>query len=66
MYRIDEMYRVMIEISSKKKTSKEQINYTGTIVEEDEIFVKINTIYGEEVILNKKDIIQSKQIKRVK
>lgn len=38
------------------------IFYTGTMVDEDEMFVKIETIRDETVILNKQHIIKSTEL----
>lgn len=50
----------------KNKTYKfeilNRIFYTGKIIEEDESFIKIKSIKGEELILNKKSIVQSKLV----
>jgi hypothetical protein len=39
-----------------------QIYYTGKIIDEDESHIKIFSIRGEELILNKEEIFQAKRI----
>ena len=39
-----------------------KIYYTGKVLEEDESHVKIYSIRGEELILNKDEIFQAKRI----
>jgi hypothetical protein len=41
-----------------------KIYYTGKVIEEDETHVKIFSIRGEELILNKEEIYQAKRIEQ--
>jgi len=49
MYSIGKTYKIQ---------TKKGIHYTGKIVEEDHLQIKIHTIRGEELILNKDELIQ--------
>jgi hypothetical protein len=46
----------VIELKDKK------IFYTGVVVEEDLISIKLKTIRGENLIISKSEILQSKQL----
>jgi hypothetical protein len=48
--------------TSYKFEMQNRIYYTGKVIEEDESHVKIHSIRGEELILNKEEIIQAKRI----
>lgn len=48
--------------TSYKFEMQGRIYYTGKVIEEDESHIKINSIRGEELILNKDEIIQAKRI----
>ena len=50
MYSIDKLYKFELNTN---------IFYTGYIIDEDTDFIKIFTIKKEEIILNKKNIVQS-------
>lgn len=39
-----------------------RIYYTGIVIEEDETHLKIHSIRGEELIINKDEIFQAKRI----
>ncbi len=51
MYRIGKNYKLEL---------KKGIFYTGKILEEDNIQIKIKTIRDEELVVNKSDLVQSK------
>ena len=53
MYSIGKTYK--IEIQNK-------IFYTGVICEEDTINIKVNSIRGEIIVLNKNSIVQAKEM----
>lgn len=55
MYRIGKTYKFEI---------KEKIFYTGIVLEEDTVQLRIKTIRDEELILNKGEIRQSKLIEQ--
>lgn len=55
MYRINEKYK--FEMPNR-------IFYTGIVIDEDNTHVKINSIRGEELILNKEEIIQAIKIEQ--
>lgn len=48
--------------TSYKFEMQNRIYYTGKVIEEDESHVKIHSIRGEELILNKEEIVQAKRI----
>ena len=48
--------------ASYKFEMQQKIYYTGKVIEEDESHVKIHSIRGEELILNKEEITQAKRI----
>ena len=41
-----------------------KIYYTGKVIVEDSVQIKIKTIYGEEVIVSKKNIVSSIKVKQ--
>ncbi len=53
MYRIGKKYKLEL---------KKGIFYTATILEEDDIQIKIKTKFDEELVINKTDLLQSKLI----
>lgn len=53
MYSIGTMYK--FEMTN-------QIYYTGKVIEEDISHIKVQSIRGEELILNKDEIFQAKRI----
>lgn len=57
MYEIGKKYK--FQMSSINDTGK-NIVYTGIIIEEDSLFLKINTLFNENMILRKKDILRAK------
>jgi hypothetical protein len=48
--------------TSYKFEMQDRIYYTGKVIEEDDSHIKIHSIRGEELILNKEEIIQAKRI----
>lgn len=50
--------------TSYKFEMQGKIYYTGKVIEEDESHVKIFSIRGEELILNKDEIFQAKRIEQ--
>jgi hypothetical protein len=48
--------------TSYKFEMQDRIYYTGKVIEEDESHIKIYSIRGEELILNKEEIVQAKRI----
>lgn len=54
MYEIGKLYK--FELPNR-------IFYTGTVLEEDNISIKVFTKMEEKIVLNKNSIVQSKEIK---
>lgn len=52
MYRINVLYKFQL---------KNGIWYTGTVLEEDSISIRIQTIRNETIVLNKEEILQALQ-----
>jgi hypothetical protein len=48
--------------TSYKFEMQDRIYYTGKVIEEDDSHIKIHSIRGEELILNKEEIVQAKRI----
>ena len=57
------MFEKNIKYKFEVKTNSQSIFYTGEAIDEDETFVKVKTIMSETVMLNKKEIIRSMQVK---
>ena len=58
----------MIEYSTTQKYKfklPDRIFYTGFVIDEDDISVKVKTIYNEEIVLSKQQIIISTKVKEV-
>ena len=53
MYRVGQIYKIQL---------KNSITYTALILDEDNSQIKIQDRYGEEMIITKSEIIQSKLI----
>lgn len=58
MYSIGQNYKFQV-----KGANNSLIYYTGTVVGEDENLLKLQTFRDEEIVINKKDISQSKRLK---
>ena len=58
MYKTGQKYKIQL----KNKDSSKPIIYTAEILEEDSLQIQIRDVKGEEIVLNKDEIRQSKLI----
>ncbi len=57
MYSIGKKYKFQVNVLNDNV-----ITYTGFVVSEDNICIKIKTVLGEELIIAKEHIIQGKRV----